>query len=438
MKKFHVLTTALAAAAFLAGCGGNDAGDQSPRVAFTSMVNFGDSLSDVGSYKTQIIGANGGGHYSINGDLTASGLLYTNWTEFLAATLHLAQPCAAEVGLQSVGALAFLAQPVVDSATCTSYAQGGSRVTLQPGPGNAALFTTFHSASGQLGQMTKPVAAQVAAYLSAHTSFSDGQLVTVLAGGNDLFIDRALTVDAQTQAVLAAEQAGQITPDAAAAQIAGFATAAIGQMTTAGTELAALVKNQIIANGAKHVLVVNLPDVSLTPDNALWVATGAGHYVDPIHAHLTLDMTTAFNTALAAGLSVTTVNGNAVSSLAEVTYVDAFTASEQQAAQPAAYGLTNITTPACLLPDSTVGPAATAPTPTPTGLTIPGAGWIPLATSLVCTKNTLIATDSANATSTDPTGLLHYLYADTVHPTPFGYRLLAELAGEQMAIKGWL
>src|SRR5476651_544138 len=110
MKKFHVLATALAAAAFLAGCGGNEGGNQAPRVAFTQMVNFGDSLSDVGSYKTDIVGANGGGHYSINGDFSAAGLKYTNWTEYLAAQLQLAQPCAAEVGLASGGQLAFLAQ----------------------------------------------------------------------------------------------------------------------------------------------------------------------------------------------------------------------------------------------------------------------------------------------------------------------------------------
>ena len=43
-----------------------------------------------------------------------------------------------------------------------------------------------------------------------------------------------------------------------------------------------------------------------------------------------------------------------------------------------------------------------------------------------------------NVTPTDATGLMHYEFADTVHPTPYAYRLLAELVGEQMAIKGWL
>ncbi|HEY9025161.1 MAG TPA: esterase, partial [Burkholderiaceae bacterium] len=86
MKKSHVLTAALAAAAFLAGCGGNEAGDQKPRVAFTQMINFGDSLSDVGSYDVGAVALQGGGHFSVNGQ-GATGLLYTNWTEFLAAQL---------------------------------------------------------------------------------------------------------------------------------------------------------------------------------------------------------------------------------------------------------------------------------------------------------------------------------------------------------------
>src|ERR1700749_4522109 len=165
MKKFHVLTTALAAAAFLAGCGGvraggpcPSAGDQSPPVAFTQMVNFGDSLSDVGTYDVGVVKLQGGGHFSING-AGATGLLYINWTEFLAATLKLPQPCAAETGLMPVaGAVPIIgdetptfhdASNPSNGVTCLSYAQGGSRVTLQPGPGNAALFNpTDPSTSG--------------------------------------------------------------------------------------------------------------------------------------------------------------------------------------------------------------------------------------------------------------------------------------------------
>ena len=46
--------------------------------AFTRMVNFGDSLSDVGSYNVGVVKAQGGGHYSING-VGATGLPRINW-----------------------------------------------------------------------------------------------------------------------------------------------------------------------------------------------------------------------------------------------------------------------------------------------------------------------------------------------------------------------
>jgi outer membrane lipase/esterase len=421
MKKFRVLITAVAAAAFLAACGGSNPGDQSSKVAFTRMVNFGDSLSDVGTYKTQIVGGSGGGHYSINGDFSSSGLPYTNWTEYLAATLQLSQPCAAEVGLASVADLSFLAQTPAFNANCFSYAQGGARVTVPYGPGNSFFYTNFGSTSGELGQLTVPVATQIANFKSV-SAFTDTDLVTVLAGGNDLFIDRGTIVDVAVQTALVTG-GGTITADGAAS-IAAAANAAVQAMSDAGAQLAALINTQIIAGGATHVVVVNLPDVANTPDNALWTTTGAGAYVEggatPIHAHLTLDMTTAFNTALQAGLFGT----NPTDSLPTVAWVDAFTQSDMQLTQPATYGLTNLTTPACDL--------------TKTGVSVPSIGLVPLASSLFCTKNSLIAPPADTVTADDPTGVMFYLYADTVHPTPFGYRLLAEYASLQMVIKGWL
>ncbi len=425
MKKFRVLATALAAAAFLAGCGGSDPGNQSSRFTFTRMVNFGDSLSDVGSYRTKIVADSGGGYYSINGNLSGAGLLYTNWTEFLAAQLELDQPCPAEVGLASVGQLAFMAQATVVTPTCYSFAQGGARVTEPVGPGNAALAgPPFNSASGMLGQLTVPVVDQIANFGTNGGTFTSSDLVTVLAGANDLFIDRALTVDGTVGAVLAQEAAHLITVEQGNAAIAAAANSAVQQLALAGSQLADLIKTQIIAGGATHVVVVNVPDVSGTPDHLLWTTTGAGVIVEPLHPHLTLDMTTAFNDALAAGLSVDAASGT--SAIAEVAWVDAFTANQDQNTNPAAYGLTNVTTPACDLAK--------------TGVTVanPPIGFVPLASSLFCTKDSLIAVDTANVTPTDPTGVLHYEFADEVHPTPYAYRLLAELVGLKMAVKGWL
>jgi len=386
MKKFHVLTTALAAAAFLAGCGGNEAGDQSPRVAFTAMVSFGDSLSDVGSYDVGVVKAQGGGHYSING-IGATGLLWTNWTEFLAATLKLPVPCAAEKGLTPlapyVPSLGDETPTFYDASTggsCLDYAQGGSRVTAPVGPGNAALVVpgVTSTYSNAIGQLTVPVITQIGNYL-AHNggTFSDKQLVTVLAGGNDLFMNVA---------IFQAQVAGGQDPTVAA-------TAAVTAMGQAGGELAAYVNQMILAKGATHVVVVNLPDVSLTP---YAIASGASGQA------LVKQMAVTFNTQLQKGLTAG----------ASLVYVDAFTASEDQATNMAQYGLTNVTTPAC-------------------DLTVVGS-------SLLCTKATLIPALAPSSASAPATAANTYEYADSVHPTPYGYRLLSELVGEQMAIKGWL
>ena len=377
MKKFQVLATALAAAALVAGCGGNEAGDQSPRVQFTQMVNFGDSLSDVGSYDVGIVAAAGGGHYSING-AQATGLAYTNWTEFLAATLNITQPCAAETGLNTLPIQPGYA-PVpatfhdTGATPCLSYAQGGARVTADVGPGNAALFNPADSStySNAIGQLTVPVKTQIANYL-AHNggTFSSSQIVTVFAGGNDIFIN------------LAEVGAGAITP-----------TAAVQAMGQAGAEEAAYITSLILAKGATHVVVVNLPDVSITPLGLSQTAQIQG---------LIKTMTTTFNDQLKAGLTASD----------SLVYVDAFTASEDQAVNMSQYGLTNVTTPACDLTKA--------------------------ASSLICSKATLIAAVTPSPLTSPATLANTYEYADTVHPTPYGYRLLAELVGEQLAIKGWL
>jgi phospholipase/lecithinase/hemolysin len=95
----------------------------------------------------------------------------------------------------------------------------------------------------------------------------------------------------------------------------------------------------------------------------------------------------------------------AVAGDAKVLYVDLASISRDQAVNPAPYGLTNTSTPACDL-----SPAKN-----------------PLGSSLVCNKNNLISGDVS-----------HYMFADSVHPTPFEYALIARYVLEQMTVKGWL
>jgi len=353
MIRLRSLGLTVVFAASLAACGG---GDDNDKPNFSSMVSFGDSLSDVGSYATPALAAStGGGKYTVNGATSK------NWTEVLAADLDLPAPCAAQTGLESSGPLAGLAQAKVDHADCYGYAQGGARVTNPVGLGNKALIA-LGDTSGYVGQLTDPIINQMTRHLAASGgSFKSGELVTVMAGANDLFM------------TLAAVQAGGATSDQA-----------LVAMGTAGAELAAYVKSLVVAKGARHVVVVNLPDVSKTP---LGVAAG------PASQASIAGLASTFNIKLAEGLV----------GVDEVLIVDGFAALGNYASNPAAFGISNVTTPACDLTKTI------------------------FASSLVCSAATLRAGDVSA-----------YLFADTVHPGPIGYKLIADLVKQSMSKRGWI
>jgi len=377
--------------AALAACGGGGAGDQSPRFQPSRMVSFGDSLSDVGSYNVPklqafINGATLTGSTN-SGKFTVNGADAKNWVELIAAQFGVAAPCAAQTGLTPPATLGQQANPLAglnttptDHPECFAYGQGGARVTDPVGPGNPGLLAfagTVHTVSfaggGALGQLTTPLVTQVQRHLakaSVGGQFSGDELVLMLAGGNDLFI----------QADKVAKVSADSPTDAGAINAA--VAAAAQQMQIAGTQFASLIMTQVVGKGARHVVVVNLPDVGLTPAFATSSrALGTG-------------LTSAFNAALAAGL---TGAGSAV------VLVDAFTQSQDQFAHPAQYDLANVTTRSC---DATK---------------------LKINTSLACNSTTLIA----NATAT-------FQYADDVHPTPYGYKLLAQLVTDRLAKAGLL
>lgn len=300
MKNVRSWGAVTLASLLLAACGGGGDGDQSPRVKYSAMVSFGDSLSDVGSYATTgLVAATHGGRYTVNSP-TAK-----NWTELLAGQLGTGTPCAAQTGLESSGPLAGLAQAKADHAGCFGYAQGGARVTNPVGPGNKALLPG--STTGYVGQLTDPVVNQITRHLAASPGnvFSGSELVTVMAGGNDVFIN------------LAAVSAGGATP-----------TQAVTAMGQAGAELAGYIKGMILAKGATRVVVVNLPDVSQTP---------LAYHQSASVQQLISTMVTTFNGQLHAGLAGT----------AGVLEVDAYTQGRDQIARPQLYSLSNVTDPAC-------------------------------------------------------------------------------------------
>lgn len=361
MKTFRGGALAAVASWLLAACGGGGDGDQSPQVHYSKLVVFGDSLSDVGSYATPGIRALGGGKYTVNG---ADAKI---WIELVAAQAGVAAPCAAQTGLESSGPLASLAAPITNVAGCYNYAQGGARVTELVGLANKALLAVGNT-DGYLGQLTDPVINQLNRHLAiTGGSFATDDLVTLFAGGNDVFINLA---------TLSATVAAGGDPTAAT-------TAAVTAMGMAGAQLAGYVKALVLAKGATHVVVVNLPDVSQTP---------FGLSVDTSTQGLIRTMVTTFNDQLASGLAGS----------AGVLLVDAYTQGQDQYAHPEQYAVTNPSALACDLAKTPIG-------------------------SLTCSAATVVAGDVS-----------HYAYADTVHPTPYGYRLLAQFVTDRMLKTGWL
>lgn len=337
---------ALGAAVLLAACGG----DGAPK--FDRVVSFGDSLSDVGTYATPgLVATTGGGKYTVN---SASARI---WVEQLATRLELGSLCAAQTGLNSSGPLAGFAAPVTNKSGCFAYGQGGARVTQPVGPANQALIA-LGDTSGYLGQLTDPVVNQMNRHLAAG-GYTGSELVVVLAGGNDLFMN------------LGAVGAG--TPPATA----------VAAMGTAGAELAGYVKTLVLDKGARYVLVVTLPDVSKTPFAYAQSAQTQG---------LIQTMSKTFNDQLTAGLA----------GLGGVIVADGYARGQDVAARSAAYGISNGTGVACDPAKATIG-------------------------SLGCSAATLVSGDVSR-----------YQFADSVHPTPYGHQLYADLAMEALAKAGWV
>ena len=435
----------------LAACGGGS--EQAAKVTYSSVVSFGDSLSDPGAYKVGQI-ALAGGMFTVNGITGAIGASTAPsyvWPQLVAAAIVGTPSCAARVGFAGV---------VAPVSGCTNYAQGGSRVTDANGVGKST------------GALTEPVVAQIQNFLALPANagkFKGTELITVQGGANDMFAQADILTAAATAAGTAAGTAAFMpaiisrlaagapagaTRTAAqtaittavvgassgtvqqmigaavmaaltdagtngytnaianaaaadnAAALAGLANAdasaagatagaayaggtgagiALANMSTAGKELADAVKS-MLANGAKKIVVLNVPDASKTP-----YGVSAGPQQQP----LILAMTQSFNTRLKAELA----------GVSGVLFVDAFAENQKQFAMPAQFGLTNVTDKVCKV-DSVTNPSGS---------------------SLFCNPSNVIAGDTSR-----------YLFADDVHPTPYGHKLLAQFVNKELVLAGWL
>jgi outer membrane lipase/esterase len=210
----------------------------------------------------------------------------------------------------------------------SNYAVGGARVGTD--------------GSGGLGPIPS-LATQVNSYLTANGGRADANaLYTVWGGANDLF---AVAAGAPAEATIGAAVMSQI--------------GIVGALQTAG---------------ARYVLVPTIPDLGLTPAARAQGAAAQAQFTQ---------IATSYNTALFGGLA---------SAGLRVIPLDTFHLFQEVAANPAAFGFSNITGTACQ-------PQITAQ-------------------SLTCNPGSYVSPDAATS----------YAFADGVHPTGAAHEIIADYA----------
>ena len=256
--------------------------DESHRIR--QVVVFGDSLSDVGTYKVGAIAQVGDGKFTTNPGPV--------WAETVGLLLG-ARVTPFRQGFGGVSQV----------LGGTGFAMGGSRVTQQPGIGCNPVSNVCTAA------LTIPVTDQISDYLAANNDrFTRNQIVFMLAGANDILFQLGVFVASVEAGVpaLAAQ-------DAALAAVQQAALELVGQV------------QRIIGKGATRVVVLNVPDIADTPfGNAL-----------PVRP-LIAGMVQLFNGVIAVGLSGT--GAELLDYRAEFARV---------IANPGAYHVSEINVPAC-------------------------------------------------------------------------------------------
>jgi phospholipase/lecithinase/hemolysin len=319
----------------LSACGGGHGGGSSSSGSASTpagginlqVVSFGDSLSDVGTY-APIASAVGGGRFTTN-----PGQVWTqNVAQYYGDTLSAAYTIDLTHELKAQGGF--------------GYAEGGATVAT---PANQNDFLT-----DVIGNVEMPVNQQVSSYLSAHGSFNANQLVLVWAGANDVL------------------RAG--TPPAATTTV-----------ETAATTLAQVV-GQIVQGGATHVVVVNLPNIGLSPDG-LASSDGGANFTQ---------LSELFNSTLTSALQTNGLQSKVIE-------VDAYTWLNGIIANFQANGFSVSNTGQACDPSKT-----------------------PDDTSLLCSPATYV---SPNADQT-------YMFADDLHPTTHLHALFAQYVEQQIAATG--
>ena len=373
-RRLHLAALAsLAAAVLVTACGGAF----SSKDDFDRVIVAGDSLADAGTF---------GLKFTVqNSAAPAAG--FPVWPEIVGEEYDVRDQC----NYYTYNGTTFVQN---STAGCTNYAIGGARI-VNP------------AASGGNGSPLS-IPTQLAAAAAEEGPYNSSDLVLVDGGRNDAadLVSAYLgATDAAGQAAyrdFLLQQIPAATLDPILAQPGGNAQAAGLYMRTLADTFYTAIQVNVLQRGATHVVVLNIPDITLTPRFRQVLAQVAQASGDAAAAQLQAAIRQwigAFNVRLA----------ERIGSDRRVALVDFYADFTDEVQNPARYGLTNVTVSACeaagILAIQACSSAALDADP-PAGLR---AGWWQT-----------------------------WAFSDNFHPTPLGHRLLADSVFRAMARAGWL
>ena len=375
-----LLAAALSAAGLMAACGGGgDSGTPpAPKPKVSSVKVAGDSLSDSGTF---------GFKFTVQGK-DSDGKDFQVWAERIAAQYkvdlcpHYAAQDPAMTGY-------------TEKATCGNYAVGGAQINPLA-PSGAPLDNPL-SVVHQIKHL-------------AQEGLASTDLLMIAAGSNDAaalvenFLVALGTGDSVPLMKMLASRIDAATLDALVKQgQQGLAQAGGLYLQKVAELLATSIKAELLDKGAQHVAMLNVPPITMTPQFAAVLhsleATQSPEVAQEMK-QLFEGWVKAFNDRLA----------QEVKGEERVLLVDFHQAFGDQIRDPAKYGFSNVTVPAC----SVLGVSEDI---------------------YKCSADLLKKTIPAGETS--PDWWSRYMFSNAFHPTPYGHQQMGVIMQEALKAKGW-
>ena len=386
-------TTACAVLLSACGGGGSDGRDNRPDTppAVKPVIKvFGDSLMDSGSFGFKVT--------IQNSDKSRP---FEIFPEKIASSLGANTPCPY---------FNFALTRFVPNRACANFAVGGGRINIR---GDANSVVDPEDPTSILNQMA-----------IGSSSLAPSDIVLIDGGANDIADLTGAYLGATTPAGLTSftNKLSTVLPaNTVAALVTNVPTTATLNAAASvyaqalAQQLAQSVNDKILARGVRKVIVVNAVDITLTPVFGGVMATvgaGPGSAQRAAVQASVQTWTNLFNATLARGLTSNSV-----------LVVDLNTQFARFLAQPAQYGLTNTTTPACPKVSGGLdqyGLASLSQTPT----------------VLAC--NTSNMSSNIPVGETSPNWWQTYAFADDLHPTPALHALIGTYVLQQLVRVGWI